>query len=67
MTGIGPHLRIIHDSQHAPSLAAPDYQITQPSRTTSQPAAVVLAPQRSLLISVRRICRNERDPIMVMY
>ena len=38
-----PDPRVIHDSQHAPSLAAQDPQITQPRRPTSQPAAVVLA------------------------
>jgi hypothetical protein len=37
-----PDPRIIYDSQHAPSLAAQDPQITAPRRPTSQPAAVVL-------------------------
>jgi hypothetical protein len=45
----GPHPRVIHDSQHAPSLADQDGQITQPRQTTSQPAVVVLgAPAISL-------------------
>jgi hypothetical protein len=40
LTGQHPHL--IHDSQHAPSLAGRERQITQPRRATSQPAVVVL-------------------------
>jgi hypothetical protein len=36
----GPHPRIIHDSQHAPSLAAQRLKITQPRR--SRHAVVVL-------------------------
>ena len=40
MPGIGSHPRLIHDSQHAPSLARRDRQITQTRR--SRPAVVVL-------------------------
>jgi hypothetical protein len=38
----GQHPRLIHDTQHAPSLACQDPQITQPRRAQSQPAVVVL-------------------------
>jgi site-specific DNA recombinase len=49
-----PDPRVIHDSQHAPSLAAQDPQITQPRRPTSQPAAVVLDPDQLIWILLAR-------------
>jgi hypothetical protein len=42
MPAIGPHLRIIHDSQHAATLAAQDRKITPPRGTSSQLTVVVL-------------------------
>ena len=38
----GIYPRVLHDRQHAPTLAGRGPQITQPRRTESQPAAVVL-------------------------
>jgi hypothetical protein len=38
-----PDPRVIHDSQHAASLAIGEPQVTQPRRTTSQATVVVLA------------------------
>src|ERR1700733_10361894 len=51
-----PDPRLIHDSQHAPSLAGQDSQITKPRRSTSRPAAVVLGgdPSRETRERVRR-------------
>jgi hypothetical protein len=43
MPGISPQPHLIHETQHDPSLASPDPEITQPRRTRSQTAAVVLA------------------------
>ena len=42
----GPHPRIIHDSQHAPSLARQDRQITQPRQSRH---AVVVLEETSML------------------
>jgi len=42
MPGISPQPPLIHETQHDPSLTSPDPEITQPRRTRSQTAAVVL-------------------------
>src|SRR5260221_1112258 len=62
----GPHPRLIHDSQHAPILVSQGCQVTQPRRTPSQLAVVVLGttlstkgsgPARSLLSKPKTNCR----------
>jgi hypothetical protein len=63
MPGISPQPPLIHETQHDPSLTSPDPEITQPRRTRSQTAAVVLEYARLVAVTlfpagIRKNIRN---------